>query len=85
MTNHLFIFIALVIGVGLGWVVCAKILRKDGRRTAMDGYLYVDASDPEIDNGGGVYLHIFESPKGFGEGKKLTLEVIRISQEKQST
>lgn len=62
------------------WLFVIFVERKERRRKEKltIGIIYVDEGDPEFDQGGGVYLQVFEDLRQFHDGDTLQVSIMKI-------
>lgn len=64
----------------IAWLFVIFIERKERRRKEKltIGIIYVDEGDPEFDQGGGVYLQVFDDLRQFHDGDTLQVSIMKI-------
>lgn len=66
----------------IAWLFVLLVERGERRSKGKSavGNIYVDESDPEFSQGGGVYLQVFEDLRQFHDGDTLLVSVRKIGQ-----
>ena len=68
----------------IAWLFVIFVERKERRRKEKltIGMIYVDEGDPEFDQGGGVYLQVFEDLRQFHDGDILQVSILKIKNQR---